>query len=256
MREEEKGGERESEGEGEEEGEGEWVNEVKRGKRAPANVSETGTSDFVLWAAKVICSLDMQSQWFSSGAAGSRGIPDYATSIVSHLVISKFRLLKLEGHSSIGSLLPDRPDSSLGDAPPRLLASFVPTSRYYKRKQNATTSTGDGFFSIGWNATGEKSTAFVVFFFFSFYLFFFFFFFLFPGSRRLLHDCVALSKEIANAKLRFLPRWNPCRRQTAGYRRGTRIKNQYTNAFGIVGNTHCICSVSACALVPRPHNLF
>lgn len=125
------------------------MNEVKRGKRAPANVSETGTSDFVLWAAKVICSLDMQSQWFSSGAAGSRGIPDYATSIVSHLVISKFRLLKLEGHSSIGSLLPDRPDSSLGDAPPRLLASFVPTSRYYKRKQNATTSTGDGFFSIG-----------------------------------------------------------------------------------------------------------
>lgn len=45
--------------------------ETKRGKRAPADARETRTNDFVLWAAKVICSLDMQSQWFSSRARGS-----------------------------------------------------------------------------------------------------------------------------------------------------------------------------------------
>lgn len=55
--------------------------EVKRGERAPADASETRTNDFVLWAAKVICSLDMQSQWFSYVVPRTRVIPGRASSI-------------------------------------------------------------------------------------------------------------------------------------------------------------------------------
>lgn len=42
---------------------------------------------------------------------------------------------------------------------------------------------------------------------------------------------VAHCRKKLRMKLRFLPRWNSCRRRTAGYRRGTRIKNQCTNTF-------------------------
>lgn len=56
--------------------------EVKRGERAPADASKTRTNDFVLWAAKVICSLDMQSQWFSYVVPRTRVIPGRASSIL------------------------------------------------------------------------------------------------------------------------------------------------------------------------------
>ena len=116
------------------------------------------------------------------------GIPDRATSIVSHLV--KFRLLKFEGHGYTGALC------SLIDLAfhlAMLLHVPLPVSpgRYYQRKQNATASTGDGFFSPSVETRiGKKSTAFVVFpfslfsFFLSFFFFLFFLFFLFFVPRQ------------------------------------------------------------------------
>ena len=111
----------------------EWPNEVKRGERTPANVSETVTNDFVLWAAKVICSLDMQSQWFSNRTVSRREIPGRASSIVSHLVISKFRLPQLQGEfHGLETLFADRPAFHRDAARP--WGSLAFTSRYYERK--------------------------------------------------------------------------------------------------------------------------
>lgn len=191
--------------------------ETKRGKRAPADARETRTNDFVLWAAKVICSLDMQSQWFSSRAR-TRVIPGRASSILlpsprdfeisfAPSLEGEFSPLKREGERNplpidrYFATMP-RHGSPLPSLPPLSFAC-----RYYERKQ-----TGNWFdrrlFFFFFLSAGKKPLA-----------------HFFPQRRLLRRLCRAMWKEIANAKLRFPPRWNPCRRWRAGYRRGTRIKN-------------------------------
>lgn len=145
----------ESEG-GERERERERGREAKRGKRAPADASETRTNDFVLWAAKVICSLDMQSQWFSYGlAARARVIPGRASSILlpslrdfeisfAPLLEGEFSPLNRErgkvGEGERNPLPIDRYFATMPrhGSPSPLPPSLPPLSfacRYYERKQ-------------------------------------------------------------------------------------------------------------------------
>lgn len=240
----------ESEG-GERERERERGREAKRGKRAPADASETRTNDFVLWAAKVICSLDMQSQWFSYGlAARARVIPGRASSI----------------------LLPSLRDFEISFAP-LLEGEFSPLNRERKREREILCrSTGISprclvtvvpppslppfllsllladITSVNKRETGSIDGC--------------FFFYrpvknrwrIFSHSVDYCADCRAMWKEIANAKLRFPPQWNPCRRWRAGYRRGTRIKNPIQRALSGLFEIRIVRGVRAAYTCTSPRS--
>lgn len=242
----------ESEG-GERERERERGREAKRGKRAPADASETRTNDFVLWAAKVICSLDMQSQWFSYGlAARARVIPGRASSILlpslrdfeisfAPLLEGEFSPLNRErgkvGEGERNPLPIDRYFATMPrhGSPSPLPPSLPPLSfacRYYERKQ-----TGNWFDRRFFFYRPVKNR-----------------WRIFSHSVDYCADCRAMWKEIANAKLRFPPQWNPCRRWRAGYRRGTRIKNPIQRALSGLFEIRIVRGVRAAYTCTSPRS--